>query len=205
MAISTKALKAGAEVAEEARLEKGRRRNRLYGIVGGIAAALIVVVALGATLNTSVGSKDQASTAGAGNDQAPGASPTSSRAESAAGGASKELDDLPLRSSYSSVESLTEDVSTRREAFSSKAADAANEFGSSDGAPQSATVGGWTAGETACAAVAQKMDPAARQLARGRTTIAGTPVSAFLYLSADGRTLYFFNADCGLVNRQRLG
>jgi hypothetical protein len=116
--LRSKALKAGADAAEEGRLEHRRRRTRLYGMVGGIAAALVLVVALGASLNTGSKSDDSSASAGSGADRAEVGSPTSRTVEPAAGDANRPLEDLPLDSAYSSVDDLANDVRERNVAYS---------------------------------------------------------------------------------------
>jgi hypothetical protein len=196
--LRSKALKAGADAAEHGRLERRRRRTRLYGIVGGIAAALLVVVALGASLNTYGGSDDTSSTAGGFADRAEAGSPTSGAVEPTGGDASTKLDELPLRSSYPSVDALADDVRTRREVFSFRTADTSSNNESGTGSQPAKA-----AATNDCQAVVQSMDRAAgKPRALGATSVAGEPVTALLYVSPDGRTLYFFDADCKLVNRQ---
>lgn len=196
--LRSKALKAGADAAEEGRLEQRRRRTRLYGMVGGIAAALALVVALGASLNTtSSKSDDAASSAGASADQAPVASPTTSPVRATAGGDEGDLAELPLATAYASTDDLANDVRDRVAAFSVTAptANAGRESSGQKTAEDAAA--------TKCDAVADALDQGnGRALAQGFTRVAGERVSALLYLSADGRTLYFFDADCKLVNRQ---
>lgn len=191
--LRTKALKAAAEAAETNRLEQRRRRTRRYGLVGGVAAALLVVVALGATLNTTTDSDGASSSADSAAGLAPSVSPTS-KAGTAAGDAPENVArSLPLDSAYSSVEALTDDVRERRDEFARSAPAAAQESAGSDSGLSAEP----------CGAVAKTIDQAAGPaVAAGTTSVAGERLSALLYLSADGRTLYFFDANCRLVNRQ---
>ena len=196
--LRSKALKAGAEAADEDRLAQRRRRTRLYGMVGGIAAALVLVVALGASLNTNSKSNDASNSAGGSADRAPVASQTTGPQNAVAGDdAAWRLQELPLATAYASTDDLADDVRDRVAAFSVTAPTA------NAGLESSGQKTAEDAAATKCGAVADALDQGTgRALAKGFTRVAGEPVSALLYLSADGRTLYFFDADCRLVNRQ---
>jgi hypothetical protein len=192
--LRAKAVNAGAEAAEAAHREQRHRRTRLYGLVSGVAAALLVVVALGATLRTGGSSDDMSTSASGAPDREVTAPTTSDGAAPAGDTADQAARSLPLATAYSSVDDLAADVRARSSEFglpAPAAAEAVNGSGSDK------------ADANKCGAVAKAVDQAAGDpIAAGTTRVAGEPLSALLFVSADGRTLYFFDADCRLVNRQ---
>jgi hypothetical protein len=204
--LRTKAMRLGAEAAEDRRGEQRRRRTRQYGILSGVAATLVLVVAVGATLNGS-GSSNDSSTEASGalaraaptvsSSAAAGRAPTG--AESSGDAASDQARTLPLHTAYASLEDLEDDVSERRNEFD--LAEPATVAGPKPSGVQRHSSSG--APSDRCEPVASSLERAnGGPLANGLTKVAGEPLSALLYLSADGRTLYFFDEDCKLVSRQ---
>lgn len=193
--LRTKAAKAAVEAAEEDRHAQRTRRTRRYGIVSGVAAAFIVVVALGANLGSNGSDSDGSSAiAGSAADRAPAASPTvaSSAAPEAALDSAR---NLPLAASYATVDDLAAAVRARGLAtYADEALPLESDQASAGSDPDP---------QEECRLVAQGMQGASEApVAKAATEVDGEPLSVLVYDGTGGRTVYVFDTECNLVTRQ---
>jgi hypothetical protein len=190
--LRTKALKAAAAEHDVLARNRRTRRTRLYGAVAGIAAALVVVVAIGAGVQSdnSKHSTDSAAVA------APKTTTKSFAAGDASGGLRAASTPLSLQSNYASVDALAKDVRDRY-----AVTPASGNFSNATAAPKESSKD--AASAYACASVARALDGSDEQaLSQAQTAVAGQPLSVYVYARGDEKAVYVFDRQCRLVNQQ---
>ena len=192
--LRTKALKAAAVEHDDVVRHRRTRRTRVYGMVAGIAAALVAVVAIGAGMQSN-DAKDSTNVSAA----APERTTKSFTSGDANGAPNQARTPLSLQSNYASVDDLANDV---RDRFGARPASA----GFTTRTQAASALNKDSADATSaykCESVARALDGSdERALSQAQTAVGGQPLSVYVYARGDEKAVYVFDRECRLVNQQ---
>jgi hypothetical protein len=192
--LRTKALKAAAVEHDDVVRHRRTRRTRVYGMVAGIAAALVAVVAIGAGVQSN-DAKDSTNVSAA----APERTTQSFAAGDANGARNQAPTPLSHQSNNAAVDDMANDV---RDRFGARPASA----GFTTLTQAASALNKESADATSaykCESVARALDGSdERALSQAQTAVGGQPLSVYVYARGDEKAVYVFDRECRLVNQQ---